>query len=190
MIIWMAFDLTIIPLSSVLLSVFNVDNRSSVLCLLLSVFNVGNYRRQAVGAKQPSDFFDPQNKDAMQLRRWVTQRGYVRRWNRLWPVTYICTCIILYGWCGVGSFCIAEVHKCNALSVCTSNTCTYYTYLHMYVCMYWMCTLIVYLCMYVRNILMPWMYICASWIFTAYFSVLLLSEVWCGVWWHTVYVRM
>lgn len=39
------------------------------------VFNVGNYRRQAVGAKQPSDFFDPHNKDAMQLRRECARRA-------------------------------------------------------------------------------------------------------------------
>lgn len=37
--------------------------------VLLTVFNVGNYRREAVGAKQTSDFFNPQNKDAMLMRK-------------------------------------------------------------------------------------------------------------------------
>jgi broad specificity phosphatase PhoE len=33
------------------------------------VFNVGNYRRQEVGAKQSAEFFDPHNKEAMARRR-------------------------------------------------------------------------------------------------------------------------
>lgn len=47
---------------------FDCDSHSFS-SVLLTVFNVGNYRREAVGAKQTSDFFNPLNKDAMQLRK-------------------------------------------------------------------------------------------------------------------------
>jgi len=32
------------------------------------IFNVGDYRRQLVGAKQPASFYDPENKEALALR--------------------------------------------------------------------------------------------------------------------------
>ena len=35
------------------------------------VFNVGNYRRKNVGARQSHNFFDPDNKDAIQQRMLV-----------------------------------------------------------------------------------------------------------------------
>ncbi len=36
------------------------------------VFNVGQYRREAVGTKKSYEFFDPNNKDAQDARVWVT----------------------------------------------------------------------------------------------------------------------
>src|SRR5688500_9168573 len=39
------------------------------------VFNVGNYRREALGSQQPHEFFDPANKEAADARAEVARRA-------------------------------------------------------------------------------------------------------------------
>ncbi|TPX57933.1 hypothetical protein SpCBS45565_g06596 [Spizellomyces sp. 'palustris'] len=39
------------------------------------IFNVGNYRRNAVGAVQPHDFFDPSNPESVAMRKEVASRA-------------------------------------------------------------------------------------------------------------------
>ena len=39
-----------------------------------TVFNVGEYRRKAVGASKSYDFFHPNNQEGQRQRRWVSHR--------------------------------------------------------------------------------------------------------------------
>ena len=72
---------------------------------LYLVFNVGNYRRKNVGARQSHTFFDPTNKDAIEQRMWVYSN-----------VCYPLMCILTVGICVVQHYICHYVLLCNVIT--------------------------------------------------------------------------